>query len=354
MSCTAILVNYFSTTDIVEAVESLLNDDPNLNVIVIDNSCSIFESDGLSAALPAKVKVLVSAENLGFGRACNWAVQVCDSEFLFLVNPDARVLSGCTAQLIEQLETSHNVCAVAPMQYLDDACHWMLPPNWFPTEVRAWAAEVALRDRDVAYKLSRAYRKEAIRYWTAISPIRQRSLSGGLLMIRRTAVDTSKLLFDPRFFMYFEDSDFCRRLKRLGFTFAMVPSAKGVHRWRNQAHKNKLMAESAVLYFDKYASANDHWRDKYAALIGKKVLMPSIEDSVIFPAEGVDLIPGKWLFELSPSPLMSPAIARIVESKHLNFPADVLGNFEGAPLFARIAPLAFSLSEDDNRLYRLN
>ena len=354
MSCTAILVNYFSAADTVGAVSSLLNDDPSLNIIVIDNSCSSCESDALVAALPTVVRILISTENLGFGRACNWAVQECDSEFLFLVNPDARVLSGCTARLIEQLETLHRVCAVAPMQYLDDACQWMLPPNWFPTEVRAWAEEVALRNRDVAYKLSRASRKEAVRYWTASSPINQRALSGGLLMIRRTAIEASQLLFDPRFFMYFEDSDFCRRMKRRGFTFAMVPSAKGVHRWRNQSHKNKLMAESAVLYFDKYAIANERWRGKSATLIGKKVLVPLFEESVMFPAGGVDLLFGKWLFELSPSPLMSPAIARIVETNHLDLPADVLGNFEGVPLFVRIAPLALSEGEDNCRFFRLN
>ena len=288
---------------------------------------------------------------MGFGRACNWAARECESEFLFLLNPDARVLPGCIALLTAQFRASDNLGAVAPMQYLDDACNWMLPPNWFPTEIRAWAAEVALRNRNAARKLSHAAYKEAVRFWTASSPIAQRSLSGGMMMIRRSAVGTSTPLFDPRFFMYFEDSDFCRRLRRRGYTFAMVPSAKGVHRWRNHSHKDKLMAESAVLYFAKYAGTSMAWRIKSAELQGKKTVTPLLGDFVPFPPTGLDLAPGKWLFELSLNPLMYPAIARIVEGSYLGYPADVLGNFEGVPLFARVGRLPLSAGEDNHKYF---
>ena len=354
MPCTAILVNYFSSADTAGAVRSLLDDDPCLNVIVVDNSCSLVESDALVAELPSTVRVLISSENLGFGRACNWAFDECDSEFIFLVNPDARVLPGCVAKLIDQLKLSSKLGAVAPMQYLDDACQWMLPPSWFPTEIRAWVGEVALRDRNVARKLSRASRKEAVRYWTSISPINQRALSGGMLMMRRSAIEGSGPLFDPMFFMYFEDSDFCRRLKRRGWALAMVPSAKGVHRWRNQSHKGRMMAESAVLYFDKYASANARWRENSAELQKEKLLVPLLDDYIEFPGGGIDLSPGRWLFELSPSPLVSPAIARIVEGHHVVFPADVLPNFEGAPIFARIGELSPFATGDNRRHFKFN
>ena len=354
MSCTAILVNYFSSADTAGAVGSLLEDDPSIAVVVVDNSCCSVEANALVVALPSTVKILISSENLGFGRACNWAADECDSEFLFLVNPDARILPGCLEKLIEQLTLSNRLGAVAPMQYLDDTCQWMLPPSWFPTEIRAWVGEVALRDCNVARKLSRASRKEAVRYWTSTVPVHQRSLSGGMLMIRRSAFEASGVLFDPRFFMYFEDSDLCRRLRRLDSTLAMVPSARGVHRWRNQPHKDKMMADSAVLYFDKYANANERWRTKSAELLGLKVLAPLLGESVAFPTGGVDLVPGKYLFELSPSPLMSPAIARIAEGDHFDFPVEVLGSFEGASLFARIGPLTPALEEDNCRYFQFN
>ena len=114
------------------------------------------------------------------------------------------------------------------------------------------------------------------------------------------------------------------------------------------------MAESAILYFDKYADGNSHWRKKSVDLLKEEILTPLLGNYIAFPVDGVDLSPGKWLCELSPSPLMSPAIARIVDSSHFGFPAEVIGNFEGAPLFARIGPLA-SLSEEDNcRYFKLN
>ncbi|MCL5772180.1 MAG: glycosyltransferase family 39 protein, partial [Actinobacteria bacterium] len=62
--------------------------------------------------------------------------------------------------------------------------------------------------------------------------------------------------FDERFFLYFEENDFCHRIKEIGFELYMIPSAKIIH-YRGMSTKkrddiNKIFAKSRFLYFRKY------------------------------------------------------------------------------------------------------
>lgn len=350
MKCCAILINYHGAADTIAAACSVLADDPTLEVIVIDNSVDAHEFNSLKQQLPAGVQLHAAPENLGFGRACNVAANSSQAEMLFLVNPDVRISPGCVSELRGWLEENPHCGAVAPRQFIDDAGLWQLPPSWLPTPLRAWSVDVALRDKKWAKRLSQALRAEALRYWKAQKPILQRALSGGVVMVRRSALGSERLMFDPRFFMYFEDSDLCQRIRRAGHGLAMVPAAKAVHHWRNQPHKNAMMAESAILYFDKYAGSANVWREKSSQLSQHAFISPLLGIPRAFPRKGL-MMPlawqACWLLELSLSPLMSPAVGALGSGAQVAFPSDVLQNFEGATVFGRLGPAIHGLNSDD-------
>ena len=195
-TCCAILVNFHGAADIAEAVQSLLSDAPELDVVVVDNSNDAQELARLVALLPSHVRVLDPKENLGFGRGCNLAWSATSSEYVFFINPDVRLVQGCTHALLQALETDPALAAVAPRQFLDQECQWHMPPAWLPTSVRAWVHEKAMRDSAAALRVARAARAENLRLWTAFSPIRQRALSGGVFMLRRSALALDELPFD--------------------------------------------------------------------------------------------------------------------------------------------------------------
>lgn len=357
MICSAILVNYHGAADTAAAAKSAIAGTPGLDVIVVDNSADDCEFDSLKQLLPGEARLLRASHNLGFGRACNLAFNNSDSDFVFLVNPDVKILPGCISSLIAELQRDHGVGAVAPRQYLDDACQWLLPPSWFPTTVRAWATEVALRESGHARRLSRALRAESLRYWTASQAVTQRALSGGAMLIRRSAIGPSNELFDPSFFMYFEDSDLCGRLKRNGYRLEMLPRAVAVHRWRNQAHKAALMAEGAAMYFHKHWGATNRWREKAALLAQRPGLLQLLGACRAFPSAGL-VVPNDWesgwLLELSPSPLLSPSIGHLGAGLLVDFPHEALANFEGSPVFGRLGPTASSLAQDNSWYFEFN
>ncbi len=357
MDCSAILVNYRGAADTAAAARSAIAGAPGLEVLVVDNSADDVEFNSLKHLLPSKVQLLRASHNLGFGRACNLAFNASDSEFVFLINPDVKIFPDCISTLIDELQRDHQVGAVAPMQYLDDACQWRLPPSWFPTPVRAWATEVALRDKAQARRLSHALRAESLRYWTASKAVTQRALSGGAMLIRRSAIGPSEELFDPRFFMYFEDSDLCGRLKRSGYRLEMLPRAVAVHRWRNQSHKAALMNDGAALYFDKHRGTTIRWREKSASLAALPLPRPLLGECRAFPCTGMS-VPKEWesgwLLELSPSPLFSPSIGRLGAGSRVDFPQEVLANFEGVPVFGRLGLAASSRSRDNCWYFEFN
>lgn len=336
----AILVNYFGAADIAAAVASVRADEPHLPVVVVDNSDDAAEHRRLQQLLPADVRVLRAPGNIGFGRGCNLAAQATPAPHLLLVNPDVRLLPGCVHALRQALEHDAALAAVAPRQFLDAACQWQLPPAWLPTALRAWATERAQRDTHAALRLAKAARAENLRYWSAHTPMPQRALSGGIMMLRRSALPAHEPMFDPRFFMYFEDSDLCLRLRHQGAKMAMVPQAQAIHAWRNLPHKAVLMAEGARIYFDKHYPNDQRWLHKSRTMGSQPVLrtVPSWQPG----GHALPVPPAwqtGWVLELSPSPLLQPAIGMTGTGACAVVTAEVLACFEGAPVYGRLGSM---------------
>lgn len=346
--CAVVLVNFHCASEVAQAVAAIGRAGTVVEIIVVDNSHDAVEFGRLTDLLPPSVRTLDAGGNLGFGRACNLGWQASDAECVFFVNPDVRVLHGCIDALQAALSADTSLAAVAPRQFLDSDCRWLLPVAWLPTAVRAWTEEKALRDPAAARRLSRAYRAENLRLWSASEPIRQRALSGGALMLRRASLAPNELPFDPRFFMYYEDSDLCMRLRQRGAGMAVVPSAMAVHAWRNLPHKARLMQQAARVYFDKHDSCGSPWRSRSQALApppaypGGFVHTPAFSDSVDVPVPWQE----GWLLELSPSPMIQPAAGMVGWGRRAELSGAVRDCFAGSAIFGRLSPLVQADADD--------
>ncbi len=344
----AVLVNYFGALDIAQAAHSVLADAPWAELLVVDNSADAAEHQRLRALLPAGARLLDAGGNVGFGRACNLAFSSTDAPFVFFVNPDVRLVGGhCTAALVRALQADPGLAAVSPAQFLDSRCQWHMPPAGQPTAVRAWAHERALRDARAWQRLAHAARAESLRLWTARQPAAQRALSGGALLLRRAALGAQALPFDPRFFMYYEDSDLCLRLRRAGWRLAVAPAARAIHAWRNQPHKHALMQGGAQQFYAKHfpPGTGGRWLDRAAGEARAPARLPTWRD---LAQPWVDVPPawqGGWLLELSLSPLLQPAIGLLAAGRRAAIAREVWDSFCGASIFGRLSALPLK----DNR-----
>lgn len=124
MNCLAILVNFHCAELIVGAAHSLAVDPQCDAIHVVDNSESEQEAAWLRQNLPQHAKLIVSETNLGFGGACNLALQGTCPDSVLLLNPDARLHEGALGRLKDVLVNQKEVGAVGPRVFWDDACNF--------------------------------------------------------------------------------------------------------------------------------------------------------------------------------------------------------------------------------------
>ncbi len=248
---TAVIVNYHCRDLTVRAAASVLADQPDAQVVVIDNSADTAEARALQALLPPSVECIIASENLGFGRACNLGFNGARHDWILLLNPDALVLNGCIQTLVAFLRQTPQAGAAAPLTYWDEAQQWLLPPAQLPTPVTELGMALAIRWPWLGRLVSQRFRSWALNCISSEQPVVQRMLSGGHVLLRRSAVVAAGGLFDPDFFMYFEDTDLCQRLQKAGFQLYLVPAAKAVHAWCAAPEKGTLSQASRRQYFQK-------------------------------------------------------------------------------------------------------
>ena len=202
-------------------------------IFVVDNASTDGSREMVRAEFP-QVRLIENAENLGYGRAHNQAMRRAAGRFLFLLNNDVVLLPGTLPRLVEFLEQHPDVGA-AGCRYYTDATRRAIQPSAFRVYPTPWND---LLDRVIGGRLRRwAPRSDLVRglcaRWDRACPAQEASqevahIVGAALMTRREVVRQA-LLFDEAFDFFFEETDWCRRLRQHGWTIAHVPEAAVVH-----------------------------------------------------------------------------------------------------------------------------
>ena len=342
MTCQAILVNYHCASLICGAARSLENA-PDLQLDVVDNSVSEAQQAQLRVSLPEQARLLVPEENLGFGRACNLAFESCESEFVLLLNPDARLLPGALDAMISTLHADSALAAVGPRVYWDDNRRFMMPLSTFPSG--AWLLRTSLGGALPFWSVSAAlsFRRAALSAWQASQPFVVDALSGGHVLLRRSAVVAAGGLFDPDFFMYWEDSDLMHRLKAAGYQLAQDPRAEALHLYSHSPAKDAMMHAGWESYSRKHFGSV-FWRlvSGIKRKAGGYTRSPSIFQPLAWTSEDIELtIPDRieaWLLEISPSSDFVPAIGCLGFHRTVSLPAALFSLFAGCEVFLRLSP----------------
>jgi GT2 family glycosyltransferase len=220
-------------------------------VTVIDNSSS--DDVGAVAAHHGATYVDTGA-NLGFAAGVNVALRGLASDpprHVLLLNPDALLASEQVVALSGFLEEAGNsrVAAVSPRLVGSDGLPqrvtWPYPSPW-----RAWADALGLGRR---------------------LPARRTFVIGAVLLLRWRAISQVGL-FDERFFLYAEETDWQRRAAALGWTSALCPDAFAEHRGAgasdDRRHREALFHAGQETYVRKWFGPSGWWLYRGAAAFG--------------------------------------------------------------------------------------
>jgi GT2 family glycosyltransferase len=347
MKVLAILVNFHCSELIHGAVESLLAQDyPDLQIHVVDNSQDATEAQKLSSLLPSGIRLTISDRNLGFGAACNLAFADSESPLILLLNPDARLFPGALNTMVGTLSADSGLGAVGPMTYWDLARQWMLPPSTFPSRKNHFLGLMGSRLQWLNKYLLNRFRKRSISYWQAENLVSVDALSGGLVLLRRTAVENSGGLFDPRFFMYWEDSDLMQRLQDSGWRLATNPEARAVHLYEHSGKKGQMISAGWPIYEAKHFSS-PFWKALQKACTCFRVNQDPEnfidifyqKDKTAFEIKVPREFQKQWLLEYSPSPSFFPAIGRIGTGEIASLTHELAQRFSVGVYYLRIGGL---------------
>ena len=318
MTLDVIVVNFFGASDVVRCLASLSPWQQGV-VWVVDNSHDPGEAQKLYAHCSGMdwVRLVIAPENLGFGQGCNLAFAQSTADRVLLLNPDARITPDNIATLARALQSEPRWAAVSPRMFWNEARSFLLPFASAQTPCASLlSAASTYSRRGATFLAERQLQRMQEQLHPAAPAFEVPMLAGSVMLLSRQAVLDAGGLFDPDYFMFFEDADLSLRLRKAGYSMAMVPAASAEHEYRHKAFKSGMMATSQHQYFSKQYPAFYRWSGKLSrvAALAKQVNLANWFRVIPTPVKSAQEFSvcsdnGRVL-AFSPSVLMMPALFR--------------------------------------------
>jgi len=219
-----LIVTYNSAPLLRPCLDSLLVQNvPNTEIIVVDNA-SRDDSVALIRRHYPSVKLIASDHNLGFGNANNLALQQADGDFIVLLNPDATLEPNCLQRAMRHMQQNPLVGMGGGL--LQGQHHeWQPSARQFPSLLNEFLVLSGLANRfPQSPFFGRSDRSWADSQQAAVVDW----VPGAFAILRRDLIDRIGL-FDPRFFLYYEEVDLCRRIHQAGYTVQYWPDLVITH-----------------------------------------------------------------------------------------------------------------------------
>jgi GT2 family glycosyltransferase len=219
-------------------------------VFVVDNDSDDTTVEMVKNEFP-QVKLMVNNENLGFAKANNQAIKLSQGEYILLLNPDMRTFPDTLAKMVDWMEKNEQAW-VAGCHLVDEKDQTILHVRNFPT---LWdQLAVVLKLPHLFPGIINEYLRTDFDYG---KEAQVDSIRGGFFMIRRNAIEKIRLL-DERYFIWFEEVDYCRRVKSGGGEVWYTPAAKCVDyvgasfAQIKTIKKQRMFRRSMLQYFRKW------------------------------------------------------------------------------------------------------
>ncbi len=216
----------------------------NVEIFVVDNGSRENPAQVFSEKYPA-VKFIRSEQNLGFAGGNNVALKQAKGDFLFFVNNDAELTEGCIERLLVLFEQVPDLGIVSPL-----ICYFRTDNQQRTTnnDIIQYAGMTRVnpftgRNRTIG-------NKEPDKGQFA-EPQPTAYAHGAAMMVSRRVLEQVGSM-DEGFFLYYEELDWCERIRRAGFSVWIEPRARVYH-------KESLTVEKLGALKTYYLNRNRVW-----------------------------------------------------------------------------------------------
>jgi GT2 family glycosyltransferase len=232
---TVSIVNYNTADLTLGCVRSILGGAPRstVEIIVVDNGSD--DADALERGLgehdrdgrgtqEERVKLIRNSENLGYAAANNQAFKGSTGRHFLILNSDTTVPPGALDRLIAYLDANPDVGVAGPQ--LTDPDGTMQPSA--ANEMRLWTLFLQQSYLDKLFPDSRILGNYFLSELDPGKPHTVAQVNGAAMCVRREVFARIGLM-DEAYFMYCEDTDFCRRARQAGWRIHYLPFVKITH-----------------------------------------------------------------------------------------------------------------------------
>lgn len=249
-----IIVNYNSTEYLTTCLLSLAKAMQGYSrTIFIQDNASTDCLDNFSTDFP-EVVLTLNKQNLGFAKGVNQALKQASGSYILLLNPDTYITDNFFQSAVEYMEKHVDIGIIGP-KILDTDGRLQNSARAFPNLLTAFFGRTSL--------FSKIFPNNPITLKNLSSlqsdgktPMEVDWVSGACMIVRRKAVEEVGLL-DERFFMYWEDADWCRRMWKHRWKVIYYPEIFVYHHTGASSKKNICRSslefhKSVYRLFDKY------------------------------------------------------------------------------------------------------
>ncbi len=226
----------------------------SLEVVVADNASTDGSVEMVVRDFP-RVRVVETGGNIGYGRANNAGLAQASGRYFFVLNSDTVVQPGALRVMRDFMDENPRVGCVGAQLVLRDGSTQASCARDPGLLAIFW--EQTYLDRLLPNnRITGAY---TMTNWDYKDRREVEQVCGACLFVRREAYRQIEG-FDPAYFMYFEDTDFCIRLRRAGWPIYFVPEARILHLlgesskkgWQVRARMVSAYNKSRYYYFTRY------------------------------------------------------------------------------------------------------
>lgn len=256
MKLAIVIIHYNSSADLDRCLESLVAYAPSVEheVFIVDNQS---QDEGLAAVHQRyrQYRWIFSEENLGYSRGANLGMNQVEADYYLILNPDIVAQPGALDNLLEFAERSPRAGIIGPQLLnedltIQDSCR------------RFYTLRTLLLRRTILGKIfpdSETVRRHLMADFDHRSSRPVDWVLGGCMLVRRAAMLRTGPM-DERFFLYFEDVDWCYRMWQAGYEVVYTPESRFIHRHRRESAQGRfnrtfwLHLGSLISFYEKWGA----------------------------------------------------------------------------------------------------
>ncbi len=254
MDVSVIIVNYNTVKMTKECIDSIFQytDNVEFEIIVVDNN----SSDGSISTLRelySNVKIIESKENIGFGRANNVGAKHACGKYLFLLNSDTLLKDNALKSFFDFFEIQKENIEIGVVGGILENVEGVQCESFdrFPSLVNEILKLLAVHKNSLKYVEGKLASHRSDNYFQV------EYVCGADMFMEKSLFDAING-FDPRFFMYYEESDLQRRLTKLGKSNYILNNIHILHygggseKKELSVRKRTIVSESCLTYMRKH------------------------------------------------------------------------------------------------------